>query len=301
MIDPTDISRGIACRCTSHKRCKEAELVLRAVGIDSEILPWEGEFLLVVQIKEATEAAKQLSEYEHENRPKPANAQPLNKLSNGMQGAMLYAAILLLADGLAQSGAYLGDMLAVGSAKAELIRNGELWRTVTALTLHADAAHLWGNISAGIVFGLFACQSLGSGLAWLSILIAGAMGNLLSAFFQAPGHTSIGASTAVFAALGIQAAHTWRSRHLHHYRGIRRWSPIIGGVILLALLGGPGERIDVISHVTGFFSGLLLGATFGTNWSNKAGRDSIQIIFGCVAISIIGLAWLMALSAGVTE
>ena len=296
MTDPTDISRGIACRCTSRKICKEAELVLRSVGIDSEILPWEGEFLLVVQIREATEAAKQLSEYEHENRPRPVDAQPLAKLSKGMYGAMIYTAILLLADGLMQKGALSGNMLEIGSAKAGLMRNGELWRTVTALTLHADPAHLWGNVSVGIIFGLFASQSLGSGLAWLSILIAGAMGNLISAFFQDPGHTSIGASTAVFAALGIQAAHTWRSRHLHHYRGIRRWSPLIGGVILLALLGGPGERIDVISHVTGFFSGLLLGAAFDTNWRDRLNREGVQIILGCIAISIIGLAWRMALS-----
>ena len=136
MTDPTDISRGIACRCTSRKICKEAELVLRSVGIDSEILPWEGEFLLVVQIREATEAAKQLSEYEHENRPRPVDAQPLANLSKGMYGAMIYTAILLLADGLMQKGALSGDMLEIGSAKAGLIRNVAEQRILrTELTL----------------------------------------------------------------------------------------------------------------------------------------------------------------------
>jgi len=291
MTDPTDISRGIACRCTSHKRCKEAALVLQSVGIDSEILPWEGEFLLVVQIKEATEAARQLSKYEHENRPVRVSPEPLGKLSKGMHGAMVYAAILLLADGLVQSGSFSGHMVDLGSAGGD----GQWWRAVTALTLHADSAHLWGNLSVGIVFGLFASQSLGPGLAWFSILLAGTVGNLLSASFQDPGHTSIGASTAVFAALGIQAAHTWRSRHLYHYRGIRRWSPLIGGVILLALLGGPGERIDVLSHVTGFLSGLLLGALLGHKGESLAKRGAMQAVFGGIGLLLIGLAWGMAL------
>ena len=295
MTDPTDISRGIACRCTSHKRCKEAALVLQSVGIDSEILPWEGEFLLVVQIKEATEAARQLSEYENENRPEPVDSEPLVKLSKGMHGAMVYAATLLLVDGLVQSGAFSGDMLELGSAKAGLIGDGQWWRAVTALTLHADSAHLWGNLSVGIVFGLFVSQSLGSGLAWFSILLAGTIGNLLSASFQEAGHSSIGASTAVFAALGIQAAHTWRSRHLYHYRGIRRWSPLIGGVILLALLGGPGERIDVVSHVTGFLSGLLLGTLLGYKGESLAKRGGIQAALGGIALLLIVLAWRMVL------
>ncbi|MDT8316748.1 MAG: rhomboid family intramembrane serine protease [bacterium] len=301
MTDPTDISRGIACRCTSHKRCKEAALVLQSVGINSEILPWEGEFLLVVQIKDATEAARQLSEYEHENRPETVNAEPQIKLSKGMHGAMVYAAILLLADGLVQSGAFSGHMVDLGSTRAGLIRDGQWWRAVTALTLHADSAHLWGNLSVGIVFGLFASQSLGSGLAWFSILLAGTVGNLLSASFQDPGHTSIGASTAVFAALGIQAAHTWRSRHLYRYKGVRRWSPLIGGVILLALLGGPGERIDVLSHLTGFLSGLLLGALLGHKGEILAKRGTIQGLFSGAGVLLIILAWWMALLPTVIE
>ena len=291
MTDPTDISRGIACRCNSHKRCKEAALVLQSVGIDSEILPWEGEFLLVVQIKEATEAARQLSAYENENRPEPVSGEPLIKLSKGMHGAMVYAAILFLVDGLLQRGGPGGHMLDLGSAGAGLIRDGQWWRAITALTLHADSAHLWGNLSVGIIFGLFASQSLGPGLAWFSILLAGTTGNLLSASFQDTAHNSIGASTAVFAALGIQAAHTWRSRHLHHQKGISRWSPLIGGVILLALLGGPGERIDVLSHVTGFLSGLLLGALLGCKGESLARRGDIQAVFGIMGVLIILLAW----------
>ena len=83
--------------------------------------------------------------------------------------------------------------------QAGLIRAGEWWRTFTALGLHADPLHLAGNLIYGLIFGFLAGQLLGWGLAWSGLLLAGALGNLLNAFLQAPTHSSIGASTAVFA------------------------------------------------------------------------------------------------------
>ena len=73
---------------------------------------------------------------------------------------------------------------------------------MTALGLHADSVHLAGNLVFGLVFGFLAGERLGWGLAWFGMLLAGALGNTLNAFVQAPDHTSVGASTAVFATLG---------------------------------------------------------------------------------------------------
>ncbi len=120
---------------------------------------------------------------------------------------------------------------------AGLIREGEWWRAVTALGLHADAVHLAGNMVFGIVFGFLAGELLGWGLAWFGMLLAGALGNALNAFVQAPGHTSIGASTAVFATLGILAAYTWKRRRTQINRwvadggqGVLPCSPIFSGL-----------------------------------------------------------------------
>ncbi len=125
--------------------------------------------------------------------------------------------------------------------------------------------------------------------------MSGALGNAVSSMIQSPDHRAIGASTAVFAALGIQAAYTWRTWHNQAYRGIRRWFPLIGGVVLLAFLGGPGERIDVVAHITGFVSGALFGALAGHLQVGKILKTSYQVIFGVASIVLILLAWSLAL------
>ncbi len=302
MTNPADISRGIVLRSRDSSEIDEAAAVLEAVGIDYDILPWESEYLLIVLEEVVPFAERQLRAYKAENSenlrlntsgPDTAVFPPLSK---GIYGALLYVTVLLLIDGLLHNNIFHLDLLNLGSSKAGLIREGEWWRAVTALTLHSGFPHLIGNISFGVIFGLFASQALGTGLAWFLILLAGTIGNLLSAFIHAPEHTAIGASTAVFAALGIQSASTWRTWHLPRYRGIRRWSPIIGGIILLGLLGGPGERIDVGSHVTGFFSGIFFGILFGSSANRLKCKEGCQALLGLAALATIALSWMAAIT-----
>ena len=72
----------------------------------------------------------------------------------------------------------------------------------------------------------------------------GAVGNGVSALVQPPPHTAVGASTAVFAALGLTAAYVWRRRGEGPSgwpaRWPARWAPIIVAVILLTWTGSGG-------------------------------------------------------------
>jgi rhomboid protease GluP len=162
--------------------------------------------------------------------------------------------------------------LAVGSAQADLIRDGAWWRTVTALTLHVDHGHLLGNLVAGVVFGLLVAQLLGSGLAWLAILLAGALGNAVNAALQAPDHTAVGAPTAVFGALGVVSGYTRQRRTIPWRGGLRRWAPLSAGILLLVYPGFGGERTDVGAHVAGFAVGAVLGWAVGALLGSCATR-----------------------------
>jgi len=295
LIDTSNLNDGIVYQSGKRGPCSEAAVVLESVGIPSEVLPREGHFLLIVRPDRLAESREQLRLYFLENSREQKRESPLLPgLLKGLPGAFIYVSILLLVDSAPNYNLISLDLNEIGSANAALIRQGEWWRAVTALTLHADFPHLLGNIGFGLVFGLFATQALGNGVAWLSILIAGITGNIVSAFIQAPSHNSIGASTAVFAALGMVAAHTWRTRHDQHNPGLRRWTPVIGGMLLLSLLGGPGERIDVSSHITGFISGGALGAFYGRFGSRLRLRQACQAALGTAALVIIITAWLAA-------
>ena len=209
--------------------------------------------------------------------------------ASGWPGVCGYICVLLIAGILQQ---HMGaEWFEAGMSHAGKIRNGEWWRTVTALTLHSDVAHLLANAVIGGLFGLFAGQIFGNGLAWLSIVIAGAAGNLLNAFVREPGHTSIGASTAVFAALGLVAAHSWILQRHRDQARLARFAPIIGAAVLLSFLGTSGERTDILAHVTGFIAGLLLGAAFGLLGRRIAFGRGAQTSMGMTAIVVLVVAW----------
>ena len=151
------------------------------------------------------------------------------------------------------------DLYELGAAHAASIRGGQWWQCVTALTLHAGPVHLLGNLTIGGTFIILLCRELGSGLAWSLLLASGTFGNLLNAWAQSPDHRSVGASTAVFGAVGILAAIS-TVRYRHHLQ--RRWFiPVAAGVALLAILGTEGKNTDLGAHLFGFCLGLFFGTT----------------------------------------
>ena len=76
---------------------------------------------------------------------------------------------------------------------------------------------------------------------------------------------------------------------------LKRWSPIIGGVLLLALLGVGGERTDVLAHITGFVAGLLTGWVGCRVPDNRLASGRVQKTAGGTALGIVVIAWLAAL------
>jgi rhomboid protease GluP len=168
---------------------------------------------------------------------------------------------------------------------------------LTSLGLHADLEHLASNLVFGGFLGLLLAQLLRPGLAWLAILLGGALGNALNALLHPAAHTAVGASTAIFAALGILAALTWRRGTALWRHGLRRWLPLAAGVMLLAYLGFGGERTDIGGDIAGFAAGTALGVGLACAGDRVPQGASAQWIFGVPALALFALAWLLALRA----
>jgi rhomboid protease GluP len=160
------------------------------------------------------------------------------------------------------------------SSSIGLIRHGEWWRPFTALFLHADLGHLLGNLVGGVVFAALVSRMIGPLLGWILILASGTLGNIVTSLLVYPQtFNSIGASTAVFAALGILSgigiAETLRERVRLPW--FRIMAPVLAGIILLGWLGGGQDpHTDVLGHVFGFSSGLAAGAVAGALESKRA-------------------------------
>jgi membrane associated rhomboid family serine protease len=211
-------------------------------------------------------------------------------------GTLAYALTLLGVGYLAGARVLDANWFDAGSLRAGAVRSGELWRAVTALTLHLDVAHLIANLGFGMLFGYFAGQLLGPGVAWASVLGAAAIANLLTALVQTAAHSSAGASTAVFATLGLLAAYGWRQRHSLAERWAYRYAPLVAGVALLAFLGVGGEHTDVLAHLAGFGTGIVAGWWLGRGLERAPGART-QLALGAAAIAVIVIAWRLALAS----
>ncbi len=153
------------------------------------------------------------------------------------------------------------------SSNVALLEQGEWWRPFTALFLHADLGHLFGNILFGVLFCTLVCRSLGAVIGWLLILGAGVLGNTLTALIYYPSpFSSLGASTAVFGAVGVLTGYgfcvAFRSPANAPWTSIVL--PIGGGLALLAWFGAGGTDTDLLGHLSGFAVGLPLG--FAATW-----------------------------------
>jgi len=156
--------------------------------------------------------------------------------------------------------------LRAGASDSVAIKEGQWWRPITALTLHAGFDHLAGNAVFLTILGGVVCRNLGIGLGWALIVLSGIAGNTLVAFASrdAP-HVAVGASTACFGALGIAAMYQALEnfRQFGGWKSVwsRAWIPLCGGIALLGFSGThPGS--DIAAHAAGFLCGLLVVLPF---------------------------------------
>lgn len=276
---------------------EEWELVLIAEGLSPRVWPSQDGFIIGVPAEQAERAAAALSAYEIENPIEPPEGS--YPTGAGHLGYLLVG--ITAAGGILAFFFVTGEPDAArpwfqrGSADAYPILLGELWRTVTALTLHADIGHALANaISLGLFLSAL-CRSIGLGCAAALVLLAGAAGNLANAYFQGPPHISVGASTAVFGAIGLLCSlHTARLHQRKRHRN-RFLLPLGAGMALLAMLGtGGGQRIDLWSHLFGFLAGGLLGFSTlplvlrppGSLAQWTAGSAALIVITACWALAI---------------
>lgn len=280
---------------------REYGLVLAAVGIECEIVEVPGELALVVAPPSARQAATELALYEEENRGwRRVEELPL-ALGESWVAVLAWCAVLLTTHLFSAQQAFGLDWWNRGGGRAAGVRDGEWWRTVTALGLHADGLHLLGNLLFGAMFVALVVEMLGTGLGLFAVLGAGALANLANSWLHDPSFRSIGASTAVFAALGLLGGHRWQQRAL--VRSLRRssWIPLVAAAFLLGYLGSGGTRemgvegrVDVGGHLLGFLVGIALGALYARLAPKSLSAPRLQPWFATAAILLWCAAWFAA-------
>ncbi len=266
-------------------------LALVSQGIRNRVERRGGTWHLSVEEERVAESLEILALFERENAPPPRGPEPPPEYGPTQLGYGLAAALVLFF-GITGPREPSVSWFAHGSADSAAVLAGELWRTVTSLTLHADLPHVVGNALSCALFVTVVCRIYGPGAGGLLVLLAGIGGNLANALHHGSLHSSVGASTALFGAIGILGGTQFARRRSRPTRAAA-WVPLAGALGLLAMLG-TGERADFSAHLFGLVAGVLLGGAAGFGLSRPP-RPMIQLGLGGVAVAILGWAWATAL------
>lgn len=279
-----------------RQKLREYALVLRSMHIPYETRHDHlGGYLLLAE-QERERAVEAIRLYVNENRDWPPRRirERLPYPRSFIAPLVLFAIIAFffvtgpVADG--------STWFVRGRAISDRILGDQPWRAVTALTLHADALHVAGNALSGTIFLSAVNRRLGNGRGTLTVLVAGALGNVANAIHYYPGiHRSIGASTAVFAAVGVLVATQLAANHRKKTRTtwLDRIGPIAGGLTLLGMMGANPES-DLTAHLYGFLVGLVIGIPVALRAKDQRTSNVAQLAFGALALLIVLGSWTLA-------
>ncbi|HYJ13907.1 MAG TPA: rhomboid family intramembrane serine protease [Candidatus Limnocylindria bacterium] len=275
-----------------HRLADEWELVLLAQGLSPSVRQTSDGVVVSVPEAEVGRALVSLSAYDWENPQKPLErVEPIGSgswvsgIAVGLTLGLFYSITVQWLPAL--------SWFARGAADAERILQGELWRTVTALTLHADVAHVLSNAIAVGLFLSAVNSMLGAGIGGALVLLAGAGGNLVNAMLHGSPHVSVGASTAVFGAVGLLGSLGLSRRRRNALSGWRAWLPVAAALALLGMLGSSGQRVDIWAHLFGLLAGAVIGLPLGLV-KPRATELRLQWTCGMVSLALLVYCWILA-------
>ena len=287
---------GTAVRVTPERhRADEWAMVLAASYIPHRLRHRGDGWALIVDAREVEAAREALDAFDRENVVNTTDVSVDAVAPVRGAAAVGIAVGLLLIGFFAATGtrASRSVWFERGGAAAERIVAGEWWRTVTAPTLHADAPHVVGNAAASVLLVGAVSHELGPGVGLWLILLAGAGGNALTAVAYGAHHNSVGASTAMFGAIGILAAtRVVSSRRRPAAR--KPWMVVAASLALLALLGMSPDA-DLLAHLFGLLLGGALGLVAAAALPRPL-RSPTQWALAVAVLALIVGGWLRAVS-----
>ncbi len=272
------------------KEAKTYSLVLCSAAIFHKMLREDSGWNLMVREIDRNRAFEAIEKYLAENVKFGAEKSAPAPKRDDKTFAGLWASAIILLFHIASDGK--PDAQAYGSS-ARHILDGEFFRVVTSLFLHKDIAHLVGNMAALAFLGSWVCMFAGYGAGLFMILLSGAAGNAANAFLYQTGHISIGASTAIFGALGILVSQPFFVNIKSKDRKMRAWLPIASGFALLGFMGAGGKQTDILAHLFGFLAGTAIGLFF-VAFIKRAPGSAWQILSLLIASVSVIISWMMA-------
>jgi len=169
-------------------------------------------------------------------------------------------------------------------------RNGEWWRLVTSMFVHAGMFHLLVNIAGVTQIGLILERLVGRVIVIAVFLTAGIFASLVN-LVTYPLAMSVGASGAIFGLYGLLAATSiWGMRHRSNVTiPLRAATRLVPAAVVFVLYNLANESLGAASEFTGLFMGLLCGAILTRPVSERkpAARPVAHVMAAGVVMAVL--------------
>ncbi len=269
-------------------------LALISQGIESTVQrrPDATGWQLEVSAQDGQKAFQTLRQYHQENRGWPwPQTLPWTR-SHFDWTSVLWAVLMAVCYWLTSVNPAIQ---AAGIMDTSAVSAGQWWRVFTAINLHADLAHLAGNLSIGVLLLGLAMGRFGTGTALLTSFLAGAAGNFTSLVINPKPFDGLGASGMVMGALGLLSAQTLRWTGKSGVSWKQRLGGVAAGIMLFTLYGlAPGT--DMPAHLGGFLAGLFFGAALVFVPVEFLHRRGTNAVTNVLFVALLTVTWWLALS-----
>ena len=165
-------------------------------------------------------------------------------------------------------------LIKYGANVGSLVKDGEIFRLISYLFLHAGIFHIFFNMYSLYIIGPRVEDFFGKWKFLLIYLISGISGGLLSIAMNGD-VVSVGASGAIF---GLFGALLYFGYNYRGYIGAIIKSQILPIVIYNLLLGFFISGIDMWGHIGGLIGGLISAYVFGTIENKKYNFSNILLL-----------------------
>lgn len=171
-----------------------------------------------------------------------------------------------------------------GANIPELIRIGQVWRLICPLFLHLNLFHILMNLWVQSRVGLTMEEKYGSKKLLATYFGVGILANMISAAVLFCGQMKAGASTAVFALIGVQLAELALIWHALQDRNSAILSVCI--CLFFVFVSSFGGHTDGIGHLGGLVMGFAAGIWLNENSDVKPTWYDRGLVTSKVALAI---------------
>lgn len=178
-----------------------------------------------------------------------------------------------------------------------IVDDGEYWRLLTPIFLHAGIIHLFCNISVQLETGAFFEREWGS-LVWLIVYLTSAVGSSIMSCIFMPDTVGVGSSGAVMGLFGAKLSEVFclacekrltKQEEIAHKVRMDECSGVMCSVILVMAMSFI-PYVDWAAHLGGLVAGQLVGlilfSTFIRNRFFKVWWLTVGVIATVAAFSI---------------